>query len=348
MDFLRKINAGITAMSSEKLVPRFCRTITVVIGFLSMLASVSMAAEYRYTNPVVFQRFENTGTNIATPDVPGFYGGASIWVMESDGSRLSMLRHPGRGPLAKHLDHPSVTSDGQFVIYAEFDSAEIGTRGIGRLYQEDLQSGERTVLREKPGCSLHHAALSLDDEVLTYSQDCSTEHLLVTEVGNMGRVIEPVPAGTRVSNGLSAGNSVVYQNEKPNDQQSNRTIAIILTEFDNQGDRIDRNISSWEFRNRRAAISQDGGVVAWQTNSTTGGGKDDILLLDLTTPGAVPQRITQSPANDGHPFFSRDGKLLLFESDRTGNWEIFKLHILSGTVTQLTDDSNYVSTRPRW
>jgi Tol biopolymer transport system component len=164
----------------------------------------------------------------------------------------------------------------------------------------------------------------------------------------MGIIIKPVPAGSRVSNGLSAGNSVVYQNEKPNDQQNNRTISIILTEFDNQGNRTDRNISSWEFRNRRAAISQDGSVVAWQTNSTTDGGKDDILLLDLIKPNALPRRITQSPENDGHPFFSRDGEWLLFESDRTGNWEIFKIHIFSGTVTQLTDDSSYVSTRPRW
>ena len=321
---------------------------TIILLCFSVLASFSMAAEYSYLNPVVFQRFENTGTNVATPDIPGFYSGASIWVMESDGTRLLMLRHPGRGLSAKHLDHPSVTSNGQFVIYAEFDSAEIGTRGIGRLYQEDLQSGERTVLREKTGCSLHHAALSLDDEVLTYSQDCNTEHSLVTEIGNMVIIIKPVPAGSRVSNGLSAGNSVVYQNEKPNDQQNNRTISIILTEFDNQGNRTDRNISSWEFRNRRAAISQDGSVVAWQTNSTTDGGKDDILLLDLIKPNALPWRITQSPANDGHPFFSRDGEWLLFESDRTGNWEIFKIHIFSGTVTQLTDDSSYVSTRPRW
>jgi len=170
----------------------------------------------------------------------------------------------------------------------------------------------------------------------------------VTEIGNTVTVIEPVPTGNRVGNGLSAGNRVVYQNEKSSGQQAGRTIAIILTEFNNQGDSIDRHLSSWEFRNRRSAISQDGNLVAWQTNSTTGGGKDDILLLDLTKPDVAPRRITPSPANDGHPFFSRNGELLIFESDRTGNWEIFRLHIPSGTITQLTDDSNYVSTRPRW
>ena len=147
---------------------------------------------------------------------------------------------------------------------------------------------------------------------------------------------------------MSAGNKVVYQNEKPSRNQSSRTIAIVLSEFDSQGNRIARQIADWEFRNRRATISKNGNLVAWQTNSTTGGGKDDILMLNLNRLNDKPIRITKSPANDGHPFFSRNGEWLLFESDRTGNWEIFKLHIQSGEVTQLTKDPDYISTRPRW
>ena len=71
-------------------------------------------------------------------------------------------------------------------------------------------------------------------------------------------------------------------------------------------------------------------------------------MLNLNRLNGKPIRITKSPANDGHPFFSRNGEWLLFESDRTGNWEIFKLHIQSGEVTQLTKDPDYISTRPRW
>ena len=98
----------------------------ITTPFLMSLAYVSYGQEIdidnmtadqsTYSNPVVFQRFENTETNAATPDIPGFYGGASIWVMESDGSSLKLLRHPGRGLNAKHLDHPSVSSDAQYVI----------------------------------------------------------------------------------------------------------------------------------------------------------------------------------------------------------------------------------------
>ena len=121
-----------------------------------------------------------------------------------------------------------------------------------------------------------------------------------------------------------------------------------MSEFDRQGNKVDRQIIDWEYRNRRATISKGGDLAAWQTNSTTNGGKDDILILDLNSPNVEPTRITKSPPNDGLPFFSRDACWLLFESDRTGNWEIFKLHIQSDQVIQLTDNQAYVSTRPSW
>ena len=142
--------------------------------------------------------------------------------------------------------------------------------------------------------------------------------------------------------------SVVYQNEKRSHAGSGRAIAIILSTFDGQGNRTDRTIADWGFRNRRAAISIDGATVAWQSNSTTEGRTDDILLLNLENSDAAAKKLTQHPANDGHPWFSRDGNSLIFESDRTGNWEIFKLHIPTGVLIQLTDDPSYVSTRPRW
>ena len=126
-----------------------------------MLTTNSIADEFLYSNPIVFQRFENTTTDTATPDIPGFYGGASIWVMESDGSNLKLLRHPGPGSVAKHLDHPSVSGDGRYVIYAEFESAEIGRQGEARLYRENLQTHERFVIRGQTNCAFHHATLSL-------------------------------------------------------------------------------------------------------------------------------------------------------------------------------------------
>ena len=48
----------------------------------------------------------------------------------------------------------------------------------------------------------------------------------------------------------------------------------------------------------------------------------------------------------------RDGRWIVFESDRSENWELWKIEIEieieTGQVAQLTDDPAWVSTRPRW
>lgn len=312
----------------------------------------ALAQELRqYTTPVVFQRFLS---DAATPDVPGFYGGASIWIMEADGSHVSLLRDPGQGDSARHLDHPSVASDGTYVVYAEFENAALGARGSAKLYKEDLRTRERFVMRELEGCALHHATLSLDDRGLTYARDCGEERTMVTELFGKTLQVKPQAAAAFIGNGVSAGNRVVYQQELRSPKapaaqtQTARTIGIVVTAFTSARERTDRVVADAQHRNRRPAISADGRYVAWQSNAATGGESDDLLLLDLATPGATPERLTASPANDGHPWFSRDGLWLLFESDRSSNWEIYKMHLPSREVTQLTNDTRYVSTRPRW
>ena len=84
--------------------------------------------------------------------------------------------------------------------------------------------------------------------------------------------------------------------------------------------------------------------MAWQSNERDPT-IDDLHIADLD--GSHHQLLTSGEASDGHPWFSRDGDWLFFESNRTGNWEIHKLHLGSGRLLQLTDDAAYVNTRPR-
>jgi Tol biopolymer transport system component len=319
--------------------------VAAAFGTVDSLGARAAEEPHIYAAPVVFQRFRNDG---ATPDIPGFYGGASIWIMEANGSHATLLRDPGTGDTARHLDHPSVTSDARFVIYAEFASAALGVRGDAVLYKEDLRNRTRTVLRENSGCALHHATVSLDDIGLTYSRNCGPEATMLTELDGKAVGVAPGIPKASVGNGVSAGRRVVYQQEVRKPGQSKRAIAVVVSDFDASGERTDRIVASMQYRNRRPAISMDGRYVAWQSNSSTDGRTDDILLLDLADNDTDPERLTVSDANDGHPWFSRDGLWLLFESDRSGNWEIYKMHLPSRAVTQLTDDPRYVSTRPRW
>ena len=88
----------------------------------------------------------------------------------------------------------------------------------------------------------------------------------------------------------------------------------------------------------------DGRWLAWQTNAA--GADDEIFLARID--GSEVRNITNAQGNDGHPWFSRDGEWIIFESDRTGQWDIWRIHVKSGKQQQLTfGEKKYVSTRAR-
>ena len=68
--------------------------------------------------------------------------------------------------------------------------------------------------------------------------------------------------------------------------------------------------------NRRPSISPDGKLFAWQTEHE-GEARTRFSLHNID--GSNPRDITNA-GNDGHPWFPRDGKWIVFESDRTGIW----------------------------
>ena len=298
------------------------------------------AAEPEFTAPIVFQRFANTG---ATPTVPGFYGGADIWIMEGDGSGVRLVR---KG-VPQHLDHPSLTFDLRSVVYAEFTDADAGVEAGARIFREDLSTGEREVLREVEGCAVHHASISPITRQLVYARNCPDgdgfNQGLIFELSDRRQLDAANTTALRVGNGVGLQRAVLFQAEGDS-VNGERRMEIGIIRFDGYGQGTYTALTDRNHRHRRPAVSPDGRTIAWQTNQT--GPTDDIFLADID--GSNQRRLTLSDANDGHPWFSRDGRWIVFESDRSGNWEIWKIEIETGQVVQLTDDPAYVSTRPRW
>ena len=92
-------------------------------------------------------------------------------------------------------------------------------------------------------------------------------------------------------------------------------------------------------------MSPDGEWMAWQTNVE--GGEDEVYLARVD--GSEPRNITNAEGLDGHPWFSRDGKWIVFESERTGVMEIWKVNLETLEQTQLTFSEKAYSCRtPRW
>jgi dipeptidyl aminopeptidase/acylaminoacyl peptidase len=75
-----------------------------------------------------------------------------------------------------------------------------------------------------------------------------------------------------------------------------------------------------------------------EATSTNG----DVFEVDVTTPGAMPRRLTMNPGFDGAPAYSPDGRLLAYRSQaRAGyesdKWRLMLLDRASGRHTSLTD-----------
>ena len=77
-------------------------------------------------------------------------------------------------------------------------------------------------------------------------------------------------------------------------------------------------------------------IVFQRTTSIEGDTDADIWLIDVESGEEV--QLTDTPDSwESTPSFSADGESVLFESDRDGDFEIYRLDLASREVTQLTD-----------
>lgn len=84
--------------------------------------------------------------------------------------------------------------------------------------------------------------------------------------------------------------------------------------------------------------SPDGRRIVFQrTRSVAGRADADIWLIDIET--GEESQLTDTPnAWDSTPSFTADGRGVLFESNRDGDYEIYRLDLASRALTQLTHD----------
>jgi Tol biopolymer transport system component len=294
------------------------------IGVFFALAAVLHAADYRH--PVVFGRGhmdEKTGRYVLK---------SKIWVMEEDGSNQRQLTGG-----ETYDDHPSLYSDLRHVLYAEFPVNDLKVEAGAKLIKLDIYSGTREVVAEAAGCALHHASLSPIGDRLAYHRDCGQQHAQWVDWGEGAYRVT-----TAASNGVALPDSIIFMHEV-NRGASARLVSLARMWGHDAGARMlfltdDRHL------HRRPAISPDGKRLAWQTDMN---GKDDEIYL-ANIDGSGARNLTNAAGDDGHPWFSRDGGTIVFESNRTGTWEIWKVDLASMKFTQLTHGGKkFESTRPR-
>jgi Tol biopolymer transport system component len=292
----------------------------------SATAANPAAKEPRYADPVIFQRAEvdeSTGKTVV---------GGKLWIMDLDGSGLRQLTFG-----STYDEHPSLYSDQQHVLYSEFDANSLDRQAGARLIRVNIYSGAREVVAEAAGCALHHASLSPIDDQLMYHRDCGKRQSQWVGWGPGSYEV-----AMRATNGVAIPGAVIAMHEK-NTGVSPREVALVRIEGQGKGTTA-AFLTDDKVLHRRGAISPDGKWLAWQTNAA--GPEDEIFFANID--GSDARNLTNAKGNDGHPWFSRNGKWIVFESDRSGQWEIWRIELASGKQEQLTSGGKkYVSTRAR-
>jgi Tol biopolymer transport system component len=280
-----------------------------------------LVAAARYRNPIVFGR-EHVEEKLAS----------KIWIMEEDGS--------GQRPLttgSTYDDHPSMYADREHVLYSEFPVNALDRSAGARLIKLNIYTGERSVVAEVPGCALHHASLSPFGDLLAYHRDCGQRWSEWVGWGPSAYEVHTV-----ATNGVALPDGIIFMHEYRRGQRQ-REVSLARLYGHGPGSKM-VFLTGDKHLHRRPAISPDGKLLAWQTNLA--GPEDEIFLANLD--GSNPRNLTNAPGNDGHPWFSRDGQWIVFESDRTGSWEIWKINLETRqTVRLTTGGKKYQSTRPR-
>ena len=82
--------------------------------------------------------------------------------------------------------------------------------------------------------------------------------------------------------------------------------------------------------------------------ATTNANVWKLDLRDATHPAGEPSKLISSTRQQAAASFSPDGSRLAFQSDRSGNWEIWTCNRDGSNAVQLTHSSAVISGTPRW
>ncbi len=84
-------------------------------------------------------------------------------------------------------------------------------------------------------------------------------------------------------------------------------------------------------------ISPDGRSVAYVVTTVDLAKNSSMATIWFApTEGGAPRQLTGGPKSDRHPRFSPDGKKILFESNRSGDWQLWVIDLAGGEARQLT------------
>lgn len=274
-------------------------------------ATATTAAAATATEPTAAPRGNFAASVVGTIAYPIFNGtDYDLYLGQADGSGSRLYR--------RQSSQPAFSPDGSQIA---FHSWRLDAWGLMTM---PVEGGEPRLV-----------ARFVEDQLPTWSADGSEIIFLSRREGDRKSRIMKVGSAQSGSDGavlgegeyptVGAGNTIVFRGWGSTGSGIRRAPApeVLasafqpITEFDND---------------TAPALSPDGQRIAFMSRQA---GNWEIYVVNAD--GSNPQRLTDSPTDDGLPTWSPDGRLIAFVTNREGNWAIWATTLDGSTQRKLFD-----------
>jgi len=274
-------------------------------------------------------------------------GWQCLGALSPDGTRLLVLAIDGLyvmptlggqarkaaagNPLAGDISWGGWSPDGKRIVYV----------ASGTLVVQSLDTGERNTLTS--AADIHSPAWSPDGKWIAYVEGNAPFHINGNIASSAIRLIAPsggIPIV--VTDAASLNTSPVWVPGKSSllfisDREGGRDIYQVFLKGSGSPDGDARRITTG-LNPERIGLSADGRRLAWSVMTENA----NIWTFPIPARDSVPfsqaRQVTQGTQNIENLDVSSDGAWLYYDSDRSGNPDIWRLPLAGGTPQQVTTD----------